>query len=445
MIGTSRPFNGFPPEVFARRRERILERMGDGALVLPAAPILRKSRDTEHRYRPDSELFYATGITESMTVAVLRGFAQEEPFVLFAPEPDPKHELWFGSRLGLEELADVFGAGAAYPLSQLEEKLPDLLEGADRIFFRIGSDARCQALVFAALERARNRGPRKGEGPRGVLDPGEVLDELRIVKEEEEIARLRQAAQVTSAGFVETIPLVRPGMGEWEVEGLLESAFRRAGARGPAFPTIVGSGVNGCILHYPQNHRVIEDGELVLIDGGADVDLYAADVSRTFPANGSFSSRQRDVYQVVLEALRTGVDAVRPGTEVTALHHTVVSVLTRGLVELGVLAGDPEELRESKAYEPFFPHQTSHWLGLDVHDVGDYMTAGEPIILEPGMVVTIEPGLYFREVEGQEDSPFIGTGVRLEDDVLVTEAGPENLTASIPTAPDAVEALMATG
>jgi Xaa-Pro aminopeptidase len=234
-------------------------------------------------------------------------------------------------------------------------------------------------------------------------------------------------------------------MGEWEVEGLLEAAFRAAGARGPAFPTIVGSGPNSCVLHYPQNHRRIGEGEMVLVDGGADVDLYAGDVSRSFPANGLFSAPQREVYQVVLGALDAGIQVVRPGVEVTELHRTVVSSLIRGLVELKVLEGEMEELRESKAYEAFFPHQTSHWLGLDVHDVGDYVRAGEPRVLEEGMVLTVEPGLYFREAEGQPDSPFVGTGVRIEDDLLVTETGVENLTASIPTDPDAVEALVKEG
>ncbi len=445
MIGTSRPFNGFSPETFVHRRSRILDELGDGVLVLPAAPILHRSRDTEHRYRPDSELFYATGITASHTVAVVRGFAQEDRFVLFVPALDPKHELWFGPRLGPDEAAELFGADAAYPLSELEEKLPDLLEGADRVFFRVGSDPRCQSLVFGALTVSRNRGARKGEGPRGVVDPGEVLDELRIRKDEEEIAHLRRATGVTATAFLDTIPQLRPGMGEWEVESLLEAAFRRAGARGPAFPTIVGSGVNSCVLHYPQNHRLMEGGELVLLDGGADVELYAGDVSRTLPVSGVFSAIQRDVYQVVHAALQAGIEMIRPGMEVTELHRTVVSYLVRGLVELKVLEGDAEELQEAKAYEPFFPHQTSHWLGLDVHDVGDYVRTGEPRVLEPGMVLTVEPGLYFRAVEGEEDSPFTGTGVRIEDDVLVTVSGRENLTDSLPTDPDEVEALLAGG
>ena len=445
MIGTIRPFNGFSPETFARRRSRILDELGEGVLVLPAAPTLYKSRDTEHRYRPDSELFYATGIIESRTVAVLRGFAQEDRFLLFLPPVDPKHELWFGPRLDPEEAAELYGADAGYPLSELEERLPDLLEGADRAFFRVGSDPRCQSLVFEALTRARNRGARKGEGPRGVVDPGEILDELRIRKDGEEIVRIRQAPGVTAAAFLETIPQVNPGMGEWEVESLLEASFRKAGARGPAFPTIVGSGVNSCILHYPQNPRLIGEGEMVLLDGGADVDLFAGDVTRTFPASGTFSAPQRDVYQVVREALQVGIETIRPGVEVTELHRTVVSCLIRGLVDLKVLRGDTEELLESKAYEPFYPHQTSHWLGLDVHDVGDYMKAGEPRALEPGMVLTIEPGLYFREVEGEEDSPFTGTGVRIEDDLLVTESGSENLTGSIPVDSEEVEALLAGG
>jgi Xaa-Pro aminopeptidase len=452
------PLLGFPPETFARRREKALERLQGGALLLPSSPVLHKSRDTEHRYRPDSELFYLTGSIEPAVVALLRDHGDGERFVLFVPGRDPAAELWSGPRLGPGELGERLGADAAYPAEDMPGRLPGLLKGASRIHFRLGAHPILEAHVVEALKEARRKGPRKGEGPRAVVDPGEVLDELRLRKDPEEVARIRRAAELTVAAFREAMAGVRPGMGEWEVESALEAGIRRRGGGGPAFPTIVGSGPNACTLHYNANHGVLSPHHLVLLDGGAELDLYAGDVTRTFPARGRFTGPQRDVYQVVLDAHRAALAAVRPGVEIHEVHRAAVSALTRGLVELGVLAGDPEELAGGKAYERYFPHQTSHWLGLDVHDVGDYAVDGASRVLEPGMVLTVEPGLYFGGGSGahpgsapgtgagsRDDAghgagsgagPFAGIGVRLEDDVLVTPTGIENLTGDLPVMPE---------
>ncbi len=424
--------SAFSPESFRLRRARVLERMGQGALLLPAAPVLHRSRDTEHRYRPDSELYYLTGCAEPGVVAVLRGGSCDQPFLLFVPRRDPGAERWTGPRLGPEEARERFGSDAVYPAEEMDEKLPSLLKEVRQIFFRLGVDPRLESLVVGSLREARNRGARKGDGPRGVTDPGQLLDELRLRKDPEEVALIRRAADLTVSAFRETLPRVRPGMGEWEVEALLDSAFRRRGAAGPAFPTIVGSGANGCVLHYSANGSRIESGSLVLLDGGAEMELYAGDLTRTIPAGRAFTPEQRAVYEVVLAARAAALGAIRPGAPADGVHAAAVMELTAGLRELGVLSGGLEDLLRAKAFEPHFPHQTSHWLGLDVHDPGEYVLEGRSRPLEAGMVLTVEPGLYFAAGAGADPHPFRGIGVRIEDDILITGDGWENLSASLP-------------
>ena len=433
---------GFTPEVFRRRRERALAALGSSAMVLPGASVRFSSRDNEYRFRPDSELFYLTGMDEPEAVAVLRGHAQEERFVLFVRPRDAKAELWSGPRLGPEDAKERYGADAAYPLAELEERLPGLLERAHLVYHRLGRDDRTGLLVRAALASARARGQRKGEGPRGVVDPGEVLDDKRLVKDEEEVRRLREAAAITVEGFRRTLRAARPGVGEWELEAVMDSTFRLSGADGPAYLTIVGSGPNACVLHYVANARALAEGDLVLVDAGAAVSLYGADITRTFPAGGTFSDAQREVYDVVERARAAAVAAVRPGATTADVHAAAVSTLAAGLVELGVLEGEVEALVGDEKHEAFYPHQTSHWLGLDVHDVGDYARDGEPRALLPGMVFTVEPGLYFPPAAEGVPARFAGIGVRIEDDVLVTEDGCEVLTAALPTAAEEVEALV---
>lgn len=435
---------GFSKETFARRRGRALEHLGGSVMILSSSPPLYRSRDTEHRYRPDSELFYLTGCTQPGVVAVLSGGEAESPFLLFVPQRDLKAERWSGPNLGPEAAREWFQADAAFPSEELDERLPTLLRRPRRIFFRLGEHSRLEHLVVGSLRAARARGARKGEGPRIVEDPGQILDELRLLKDPEELAKIRQATSLTVAAFRDAMVATRPGMGEWEVESLLESAFRRDGAAGPAFPTIVGSGGNACTLHYSANEHTLEEGELVLLDGGAEVDLYAGDVTRTYPVGGRFHPHQKRVYEVVLEARRAVVEVLCPGSSMAQLHDAAIRVLTEGLVELGILSGRVDDLLEEKAHERYFPHQTSHWLGLDVHDVGDYSSAGTSRVLEEGMVLTVEPGLYFPVNAKEEPGPFTGIGIRIEDDFLVTESGSENLTGSLPVSVDEVEGLMGT-
>jgi len=436
------PLLGFSPETFLRRRAHVFDGLEGGVLILPAAPIRVRSRDTQHRYRPDSDLFYLTGCLDSGVVAVLTDSEEGTRFILFVPEKDPESERWSGPRLGPDEALERYGADETHPLQELSRVVPGLLESSARIFFRLGNHGELDGMALQALRKARTKGPRKGNNPRALIDPGEVLDEFRLIKDSEEIRRIQRATTVTVHGFRETMEAARAGMGEWEVESLLESAFRKRGARAPAFPTIVGSGPNGCILHHVSNERTIEESELVLLDGGAEVDLYAGDVTRTFPPGGRFSDEQRVVYDLVQAAHGAAMMAVRPGSTVAEVHDAAVLELTRGLLELGLLSGDAPELVAQSAYRPFFPHQTSHWLGLDVHDVGDFARDGASRVLEPGMVLTVEPGLYFPPMPDVPESRFSGIGVRLEDDVLVTAEGAENLTEALPIDPEEVEALV---
>jgi Xaa-Pro aminopeptidase len=428
---------------FAARRAAAFQALGDGVLVLPAAPIRFRSRDTEYPYRPDSELYYLTGLAEPGSVAVLLG-GDDPRFVLFVRDRDPAAELWSGPRLGPEAAAELFGADVAYSSAELSARLPGLLQQGDRIHVRLSGSGPVQDLVQAALQTARARGARLGSGPRGVVDPGEILDPLRMRKAAREIALIRRACSVSVLGHRAAMAVARPGIGEWMVEADVNAAFRRAGAAGSGFDTIVGSGPNACVLHYVANHRTIEDGDLVLVDAGAEVALYNGDITRTLPASGGFTETQRTVYDLVDGARMAAIAAVRPGARLGDVHTAAVSALVEGLVALGVLDGDPSEIAASGGYRDFFPHQTSHWLGLDVHDPGDYAKDGSSTLLEAGMVFTVEPGLYFRPgFSGGE--AFEGIGVRIEDDILVTEDGCENLTEELPTAADEIEALVRAG
>jgi Xaa-Pro aminopeptidase len=408
-------------------------------MILPAAPPLFRAGDSELRYRPDSELFYLTGFREPEAVLVLRGFADEARSILFVRSRDPDAELWTGPRAGPDGARDLVGIEEARPLEELDEALPGLLKGADRVHLRLGLHPRIERGVVAALRESRLKGSRTGAGPRGLVDPGEILDEMRLRKDPLEIEAIRTAAAITVAGFERGIGRVRPGAGEWEIEAEVEGEFRRRGALGPSFGTIVGAGRNACVLHYIENECRMEAGDLLLLDAGADWRMYSGDVTRTVPVSGRFGDRQREIYDIVESARRAAVDRAGPGTRTDEVHLASTGAIVRGLLDLGVLSGSFDELLETKAYEAYFPHRTSHWLGLNTHDPGDYARGGAPRPLEVGMVLTIEPGLYFPP---GTDSPWAGIGVRIEDDVLVTPNGPENLTESLPTDPAEVEAMV---
>jgi Xaa-Pro aminopeptidase len=444
-MGLERFRAGFGRETFSGRRSRIFDRLDGGVMVLPASAVRVRSGDSEYRYRPDSELLYATGMEEPGVVAVLRDHADEERFVLFVRERDAEAEQWSGARLGPEAALEAFGADAAFPLAELEDRLPGLLHGASAVSFRLGVDQRVERLVVEALRWSRRRGARAGQGPRAVVDPGEILNELRVRKEPEELDCVRRAAALTVEAFQQLARATAPGVGEWELEAILDGRFRAGGGEGPAFASIVAAGPNACVLHYVANRARLAPGDLLLVDAGAEVDHYAADVTRTLPVSGTFSPRQRDVYDVVDRARRAAIEAARPGAPVAGVHDAAVGVIAEGLRDLGVMADSVDQIVESRDYRAFYPHQTSHWLGLDVHDVGDYARQGSSRLLEPGMVLTVEPGLYFPQNVADRAGPYADLGVRIEDDVLIGEDGPERLTGGLPTEAEAVAALVGTG
>ncbi len=434
-------------DAFGARRRRVLEALGDdSAMILPAAPEVVVGRDIEVRYVVDPDLWYLTGYEAPEAVAVLCP-AADEPFTLFVRDRDPERELWTGPREEVADAGERVGADGAYPIDELEERLPSLLKGIDRIHFRIGAGpAHVENLVLDILGGARSARQRSGRGPAALVEPGLILDPMRLVKGPEEIAAIRDAVAVSVAGFREALAAVGPGVGEWVVEATAEAAFRRAGADGTAFPTIAASGPNGTFLHYTANSRVMEDGDLLLLDGGARHRIYNADLTRTVPVNGRFTDAQHDAYSLVLDARKAAIAACRTGKPVDGVHRAALQVLVEGMVDLGLLdPGLDDPVGNQAAWKPYFPHNTSHWLGLDVHDVGDYAADGASRHLEPGMVLTVEPGLYVGAHDPDAPEHLRGMGIRIEDDVLITDDGAEVLSADLPTEPDEVASLVRPG
>ncbi|MBW3572268.1 MAG: aminopeptidase P N-terminal domain-containing protein [Gemmatimonadetes bacterium] len=436
------------PEEFRARRERFIQAMGNGVAVLSAAPELVKSRDTEVIYRQNSDFFYLTGFLEPGAVAVLTPHDAAHRFTLFVRPRDPERETWTGKRAGVEGARERYGADAAYPAEELDERLKELVEPADALWYAVrADDGPMDARMLRLLAGFRGSRPRAGKGPWDLRDPAQLLDRMRLIKEPGELALMRQAAELAARGHLAAMRAGRPGVGEWEIQALLDQTFRSHSATsGTSFPAIVGSGANGTVLHYVSNQRRIEEGDLVLVDVGAEVGFYCSDITRTFPASGRFTAPQRAVYDVVLRALHAAIQAVRPGAPVKEVHEAARGVLVQGMIDLGLLEGEPEKLIEEEKFKRFFMHNTSHWLGLDVHDPGPYTEpGGEPVALRPGMVLTVEPGLYVPEDAEDVPAELRGIGIRLEDDVLVTEDGHEILTRAVPVDPDEVERICSGG
>jgi Xaa-Pro aminopeptidase len=430
------------PEEFRARRERFIQAIGSGVAVLVAAPELVKSRDTEVMYRQNSDFFYLTGFLEPGAVAVLTPHDAAHRFTLFVRPRDPERETWTGKRAGVEGARERFGADAAYPVAELDERLKALVEPADALWYGLRADGGAMdARMLGLLAGFRGTRPRAGKGPWDLRDPAQLLDPMRLIKEPGELALMRQAAELAARGHLAAMRAGRPGVGEWELQALLDQTFRaHSPTSGTSFPAIVGSAANGTVLHYVTNERRIEEGDLVLVDAGADVGFYCSDITRVFPASGRFSAPQRAVYDVVLRALEAAIAAVRPGAPVTGVHEAARRELVQGMIELKLLEGEPEKLIEEEKFKRFFMHNTSHWLGLDVHDVGAYKGPdGEPVALRPGMVLTVEPGLYVPQDAEDVPAELRGIGIRLEDDVLVTDDGHEVLTRAVPVDPDEVE------
>jgi Xaa-Pro aminopeptidase len=431
--------------VYAQRRQRVLELLGEaqGALLIAAAPELRVGTDGELRYMPDADLYYLTGYTEPDAVLVLCPSA-DAPFTLFVRDRDPERERWNGVRGGVAGALELLAADAAYPVAELGDRLVKLVEGANRLYAPLQSGRPdFDAAVLNVLAAARRARVRTGRGAHTVTDPRRLLAPLRLRKDEHEIALMREAARITVDAFETAAGVLPTAHGEWQIEAAVEHAFRREGALGPAFPSIVAAGANATVLHYTSNSATLAPRDMLLMDAGARYRMYCADITRSWPVGGSFSGAQREVYDVVLQAHAAAVAAIAPGRPASDVHDAALHVLVDGMIALGLVAGSRDEVLEGGSWRSYFPHRTSHWLGLDVHDVGDHVNDdGTPVALEPGMVLTVEPGLYIPADDESAPASLRGLGIRLEDDVLVTAGSVEVLTARLAIRPDDVEALL---
>ena len=427
----------------AERRRRLLDSMAPEsvALLVGAKPVTR-SADTEYPFRQNSDFWYLTGFEHPNAVAVLRKDVEGPEFTLFVEPRDRAAETWTGYRPGIEGARRDYGADDAHTIDDLLGQVPDLVAGATRIYHQLGRDPSLDTRLVETLDEMRLRS-RAGRIPASELvDPRELVHEMRMFKSDAELELMRRANEITAEAHHEAAKIAREGHHEYELEAVLDYTFRRRGGAGPAYTTIVGGGRNATILHYVSNDQPLRDGELVLIDAGCEYQGYAADVTRTYPVGGAFTGAARELYEIVLAAQLASLEQARPGTTLADVHDASVAALVKGMVDVGLLNGDPAELIAAEAHRAYYMHNTSHWLGLDVHDVGSYRQGGEPRRLEPGMCFTIEPGLYVPADDEEADARFRGIGIRIEDDVAITDTGHENLTAAIPKRPDDVEAWM---
>ncbi len=422
---------------YLTRRRRVLGAIEPGVMVVPSAPVAIRNNDVEHDYRQDSDLFYLTGFDEPESVLVLSASGTPDT-VLFVRPRDPEREIWDGARAGVEGAVSLHGAGAAHPIGALAEELPKLLAGNRRVYYRLGLDRAFDDRLLAAIAAVRARAKHGIVFPTEIVDPATVLHEMRLIKSDRELALMGRAIDITRDAHVAAMAAARPELFEYEVEAVMRSIFRREGSERPAYSPIVGSGPNATVLHYRKNDRRMEAGDLLLVDAGCEYGYYAADVTRTFPVSGKFTPAQRSIYQIVLDAQTASIEATRPGATLEAIHDASVRVITEGLVKLGLIEGPVERAIADQRYKPFYMHRTSHYLGMDVHDVGPYYVGGSPRPLENGIVITVEPGIY---VGTGADAPaeYLGIGVRIEDDVLVTADGNRVLSAEIPKTVEDVE------
>lgn len=419
--------------------------------IIPAAREAVRSHDTNYRYRQNSDFFYLTGFEEPEAIAVITPSA-EKKFTLFVRPREREQEIWNGYRAGVEGALRDYAADQSFPISDFDEKLPEILDGPKVLYYAFGNGGgEFDQKLIRQLAQMRELNRRPLEPPQTIIDPTSILHEMRVFKSADEIEIMQRAADIAAEAHVAAMKAVKPGMKEYEIEALIESIFRQKGASGPSYTSIIGSGSNATILHYIDNTGTLRDRDLLLIDAGCEYKGYASDITRTFPINGKFSAAQRDIYDLVLETQMSCIDMVRPGVRLEDLKTHSIEMLTEGLVRCGLLKGDPKKLIEEKKYLQFYMHNLGHFLGIDVHDAGRYYFNGESRPAEPGMVMTIEPGLYISPdttnipEEFNQDVPekYLGIGVRIEDDVLVTENGARVLTHKVPKDPGEIEALMA--
>ncbi|MCU0569078.1 MAG: aminopeptidase P N-terminal domain-containing protein [Oculatellaceae cyanobacterium Prado106] len=430
---------------YARRREQLLAKIGKGTAVFRSAPMAVMHHDVEYNFRQESDFFYLTGFNEPNAVAVLTNQHAEHRFVLFVQPKDLEKETWTGYRVGVEAAKEKFGADEVYPINELEEKLTQYLILADRIYYHLGRDRPFNTLILDQWQSLMATYPKRGTGPIALEDPAPTLHPLRLRKSAAELDRMRQAIAISVEAHNHAREFARPGRYEYEVQAEMEHLFRLRGGMGPAYPSIVASGANACVLHYTENTRQMQNQDLLLIDAGCSYDYYNGDITRTFPVDGKFTPEQKAIYEIVLAAQLQAIAQVHPGKPYGQIHDAAVRVLVEGLLDLKLLTGDIEEIIKEEKYKPFYMHRTGHWLGLDVHDVGVYQQGEQPQNLAPGQVLTVEPGIYIspyiKPVEGQPevDPRWHGIGIRIEDDVLVTAHGHEVLTEGVPKSVEEME------
>ncbi len=427
------------PDEFRQRRQHLMAKIGHGTAIFQSAPMAVMHNDVEYVFRQDSDFFYLTGFNEPEAVAVLAPHHPEHQFVLFVQPKDLAQETWTGYRYGVEGAKERFGADEAYSIAELDEKLPQYLEKSDRIYYHLGRDRQFNDTIIRHWQKLMANYAKKGIGPKALENPHHLIHPLRQIKSATELDLLREACRISAEAHHRAQEFVRPGLYEYQVQAEIEHTFRLQGAMGPAYPSIVATGQNACILHYINNDAQLQDNDLLLIDAGCSYGYYNGDITRTFPVNGKFTPEQKALYSIVLEAQTQAIAAVQPGNPYNQMHDTAVRAIVEGLMDLGLLVGEIEEIIKEEKYKPFYMHRTGHWLGLDVHDAGFYKADADTWqSLQSGNVLTVEPGIYIapgiKPAEGQPEIPekWQGIGIRIEDDVLVTDTGHEVLTAAVP-------------
>lgn len=431
---------------FKERRKRLMEHMELGSIaIIPSAKEIIRNNDVHFPFRQNSDFQYLTGFEEPDALAVLMPGREQGEYVLFVRDKNKEREIWDGYRAGPDGAVEDFSADDAFPIDDIDDIIPGLMEGKTRVYAHMGVDSGFDNQLMAWLNQIRSKVRQGAVPPEDFSDIAHILHDLRLIKSKQEIAIMADAAKISAEAHMRAMTVCKPGMMEYQLQAEIEHHCMMNGSPRPAYTAIVGGGKNGCVLHYIENNKKLKDGDLVLIDAGCELQFYASDITRTFPINGKYTTEQRAIYDLVLKSQYAAIDAIKPGAHWNVAHEVVTKILVEGLVELGLLKGDVDKLIADETYKEFFMHKTGHWLGMDVHDVGDYKVGGEWRVLEPGMVLTIEPGLYISPENQEVDEKWRGIGIRIEDDVVVTKDGCDVLTEGVIKDPVEIEALMQGG
>lgn len=428
--------------MLANRRRDVMQHMGGGVAIIPTAPVRTRNRDVDYAFRPDSDFFYLTNFPEPEAIVVLVPNRSHGEYILFCRERNPEKETWDGYRAGLEGACEKYGADDAFPIDDIDDILPGLLENRDKVYCNMGRYPDFDTLLMGWVNEVRAKSRNGVHAPGEFVDLDHIVHELRLFKRADEIKTMRKAAKISAQAHIRAMKMCKPGMYEYQIEAEFLHEFRRQGSQYPAYPSIVGGGANSCILHYIENNAQLKDGDLLLIDAGCELDGYASDITRTFPVNGKYTGEQKAIYELVLAAQASAIKKVKPGNHWNDPHEAAVRVMVDGLLDLKLLKGKADDIIEKQEYRKFYMHRTGHWLGMDVHDVGDYKVDGIWRLLEPGLVLTVEPGVYISAGQKGVDERWWNIGVRIEDDVLVTRDGCDVLSADAPKKVEDIEALM---